>query len=344
LTGALEAPAPARSPWQRLYGSVLARRRSYWSARAARLARPVVSVGNLHWGGGGKTPLVASLCLLLRDSGRRVGVLSRGYGRRGRDALVVSLGAGPLVAPDHAGDEPYLLAESLRDVSVAVCGDRVAAAHELLSRTAIDCFVLDDGFSHVRLARDLDLLAFPTSDPLAGGRLIPSGRLREPLSATRGAHAAVLTGLDEPLHDHAARLAEALAPHGFTGAAFACGLDASLVHADGDGGPAERFVLVSGTASPPSVARTAARLGLAVVEHLRFPDHHPYPQRSLETIRRRAAQANAAVLTTTKDRVKLAGRLRLPLWEIVVSARPEAGFAPWVEARLADVEARFGSG
>ncbi|HVS63001.1 MAG TPA: tetraacyldisaccharide 4'-kinase [Thermoanaerobaculia bacterium] len=346
----LTAPAPPRSPWQRLYALGLERRRRAWAGRAGRLGRPAVSVGNLHWGGGGKTPLVAALSGLLRDTGRRVGILSRGYGRRGREPCVVSVGQGPLVAPEQAGDEPFLLAEQLAGVAIAVCGDRRAAARALLARTGVDCFVLDDAFSHVKLHRDLDLLAFPAADPFAGGRLLPSGRLREPLAASRRADAALITGLDHPDREAASLLARALAPHGFRGASFACGLDSSLIgpsasrHAGAPAEPpSERFLLVSGTARPGSVRQTADRLGLEVVEHLRFPDHHAYPQRSLEAIRRRAADLGAAVLTTAKDRVKLAGRLGRPLWEIVVDARPESGFGPWVEEHLAAVEARASS-
>jgi len=341
LSHGIDSPLPPRSPWQRLYGLVLARRRRSWSGRAAHLGRPAISVGNLHWGGGGKTPLVAALAEQLRDSGRRVAVLSRGYGRTGSGPCLVSLGDGPLVTAQRAGDEPYLLAERLAGVAIAVCADRVAAARTVRARIEIDCFLLDDAFSHVRVHRDLDLLAFPATDPFAGGRLLPSGRLREPLASTRFADAAVLTGVERADRGAAAALAAALEPHGFGGATFACGLGASLrpppvEPAAAPGG--RRFLLVSGTASPQAVRRTAERLGLDLVEHLRFSDHHPYPQRSLETIRRRAADLDAEVVTTAKDRVKLAGALDRPLWEIVVEARPEAELGRWIESRLAAIE------
>jgi tetraacyldisaccharide 4'-kinase len=330
-------PVRARSPWQVLYGAVLARRRQRWAARAVHLPHPTVSVGNLHWGGGGKTPLVAALAATLRDAGRRVGILSRGYGRRERAARVVSVGEGPLVGPEQGGDEPVLLAERLPGVAIAVCGDRLGAAAALEERIAVDCFLLDDAFSHVRVARDLDLLAFPAERPLGGGRLFPSGRLREPLAASGHADAAVLTGLDRLDVEATARLDAALRAQGFRGRTFGSTLEAALVP-PAPGATAARFLLVSGTAQPAAVRRTAERLGLDLAGHLVFRDHHRYPERSLAAIRRRARDAGAAVLTTTKDRVKLAGRLGSPLWEIAVEARPEPELGRWLLQRLSAIE------
>ncbi|HVS14570.1 MAG TPA: tetraacyldisaccharide 4'-kinase [Thermoanaerobaculia bacterium] len=338
----LDLPGRERSPWQRLYGALLARRRQRWAGRAVRLPHPTISVGNLHWGGGGKTPLVAALAATLRDSGRRVGILSRGYGRRERAARVVSVGEGPLVDAEQAGDEPVLLAERLPGVAVAVCGDRCAAAAALEATTAVDCFLLDDAFSHVRVARDLDLLAFPAIRPLGGGRLLPSGRLREPLSASRHADAAVLTGLDRLDAEAVARLDAALRACGFRGRSFGAALEAALLPPAPEA-TADRFLLVSATARPEAVRRTAERLGLAVVGHLVFRDHHRYRERSLAKVRRHAHAAGAAVLTTSKDRVKLAGRLGLPLWEIAVEARPEPELLRWLLERLRAIEEAHGT-
>ena len=193
---ALTAGAPARSPWQRFYGAVLARRRRLAAAHAERRPVPVVSLGNLHWGGGGKTPFTAAVAADLSARGLSVAIVSRGYRRSSRGPLVVSLGAGPRVSWSAAGDEPFLLAELLPGVAVAVGEQRVEAARLLLRELAHspDLFLLDDGFSHVALARDIELLLFPAADPFAGSRLAPAGRLREPLSAARHADAVVLTG------------------------------------------------------------------------------------------------------------------------------------------------------
>jgi tetraacyldisaccharide 4'-kinase len=141
---------------------------------------------------------VAAVAGHLRARGAAVCVLSRGYGGRGRGrgVEVVSRGDGPLLGPAAAGDEPVLLAGELPGVSVVVGADRWRAGVEALARLrpAPDVFLLDDGFSHLALHRDLDLLAFPAADPFGGGRLWPGGRLREPLAAVSRAHAVVLTG------------------------------------------------------------------------------------------------------------------------------------------------------
>lgn len=338
------APAPPRSPWQRLYGAAHRARRRYWRERAERLPRPVVSVGNLLWGGGGKTPVTAAIAAHLRDrpgGGLRVAILSRGYGRKpgpDREVRVVSTGGGPLLDPSVAGDEPVLLAGELPGVAVLVAGSRAAAGRHALAHLdpPPDLFLLDDGFSHLPLHRDVDLLVFPAADPFGGGRLPPSGRLREPLAAVARADAALLTGqIGDATGDE---LARALAPHGFRGRAFVA--PSHLGAPRFDGPPAERVLLVSGIARPRSFADAARaateRGGLRVTGELRFPDHHPYPEESLERIRRAFLDQGAhAVLTTAKDRVKLHGRLDLPLAELPLTAAPEPSFLRWLDDRLA---------
>ncbi len=323
-----------RSPWQRFYGWAHGRRRRYWAARAESLGRPTVSVGNLHWGGSGKTPTVIAAARGLTAQGRRVAVLSRGYRRRGRTPLVVSLGEGPLASVGEAGDEPLMILEQAPGVAVVVGADRRAAAALALSRDpAIDVFVLDDGFSHVRVRRDVEILTFPAADPFAGGLLLPGGRLREPLELVRLADAAVLTGLeagDEPPEDFEPTLRR----HGFNGPVFTSTLRAEVVR----GSPPRRPLLVTGVARPERVARTATGAGLEYVHHLRFPDHHRYPQRSLRAVEAACARHRCdAVLTTSKDAVKLRGRLpegAPPLLELTVEARIDEEFLPWLAGRI----------
>jgi tetraacyldisaccharide 4'-kinase len=349
------APHPPKSPWQRLYGAAHAARRRRWADRAARLPRPVVSVGNLHWGGAGKTPLVAAVARHLRDrpdGGLRVAILSRGHGRSepGR-VRTVSTGEGPLLGPAAAGDEPVLLAGELPGVAVVVGADRHAAGCHALAHLAPppDVFILDDGFSHVRLARDADLLVFPAADPWAGGRLPPGGRLREPLASAAWADAALLTGPVAPgeAHEAARRLARELAPYGFRGPAFAAPTRFwPPLWAAGGGAaageplpPGSRVLLVSGVARPESFLRAVRGFEVTVTGELRFRDHHPYPDASLERIRRAFAEHGAeAVLTTAKDRVKLLGRMEprldLPLAELPLSAEPEPAFWDWLDERL----------
>ena len=336
----MKAPSPPSSPWQLFYGVAHRLRQRWYRERAGRLPRPVISVGNLHWGGSGKTPLVAAVASHLRDRGDRVCILSRGYGGQGQGVRVVSAGEGPLLGPLVAGDEPVLLAGELPGVAVVVGPDRHQAGLQALRRLepAPDLFLLDDGFSHLRLHRDLDLVAFPASDPFGGGRLFPSGRLREPLASMARAHAAILTGASE-IDGPGAALAEALRPHGFKGPGFASRtVPGQARFADGSPVPAgARVFLVTAIARPEGFTQTVRELGFEIAGELRFPDHHGYPPASLEKIAESFRTSGAAaVLTTSKDRVKLHGRLDVPIAiaELPVRAEPEPAFWTWLDGEV----------
>jgi tetraacyldisaccharide 4'-kinase len=341
----MDAPSLPRSPWQRLYESAHRLRHAWYAGRSRRLPVPVVSIGNLHWGGSGKTPLVAAVAAHRRDRGEAVCVLSRGYRGQGRAPRVLSRGAGPLLTPRQAGDEPVLLAELLPGVAVVVGTDRTAAGALALAelRPAPQLLLLDDGFSHLALGRDLDLLAFPAADPFAGGRLLPSGRLREPLRAAARASAAVLTGVAPAALDGAgAALAAALRPFGFAGPGFASA--AQWAPARLENGelllPGTRVLALSAIARPADFVAAVRRLDFAVMGELRFPDHYRYPAASLARIARAARQAGAeAVLTTAKDLVKLRGRLGVPVAELPLRAEPEPELWRWLDGALAALPA-----
>jgi tetraacyldisaccharide 4'-kinase len=204
-----------------------------------------------------------------------------------------------------------------------------------------DIFLLDDGFSHVRLHRDLDLLAFPAANPFAGGRLPPGGRLREPLASVRVADAVLLTG-GERGAGLGTQLARTLRPHGFGGPGFVSETIAGEPLLVPTGTPLApcRILAVSAIARPRAFLETLRRQGFEIAEHLAFDDHHRYPEPSLEKILRAYTKSGAqAVLTTGKDMVKLRGRLELPLAELPIHARPEEDFFHWLDARLAELKA-----
>ena len=343
----LEAPPPPRSPWQLLYGLGHRLRRRWHARRVRRLPRPVVSIGNLHWGGGGKTPLVAAVAARLRDAGRRVAILSRGYKSRGEGVRLVSRGEGPLLGPLLAGDEPVLLAGLLPGVAVVVCADRFHAGMNAIHRLEPppDLFLLDDGFSHLRLHRDLDILTFPAADPFAGGRLAPAGRLREPLASTARAGAVVLSGAGVGEGD-GERLASALRPYGFAGPGFSALIRAETPRLLPYGQPVaagSRVLAVAAICRPEAFFDTLRRRGFEIAGELTFPDHHAYPAPSLEKIGQAFRQTGASlVLTTSKDRVKLQGRLTLPLAELPIRSEPEAAFFDWLDGRLRQIAAACG--
>src|SRR6185436_17890577 len=196
--GRVRGMAALLAPFGALYGAAAsARVRAYrrgWLARA-RLAGPVISVGNLSVGGSGKTPVVARVAEILRDDGLKVAVLSRGYrGAFRGDALLVSDGRTPLADARGAGDEPVMLAQGLPGVVVAVGARRDVVGRFVEARFGACVHVLDDGFQHLRLARDLDLLCVDAAR--ADDRPLPAGRLREFPSAAARADLVLLTQAD----------------------------------------------------------------------------------------------------------------------------------------------------
>jgi tetraacyldisaccharide 4'-kinase len=231
-----------------------------------------------------------------------------------------------------------MLAEELRGVGVVVGRDRFEAGAWALGSLvpAPRILLLDDGFSHLALARDHDLLVFPAADPFAGGRLLPSGRLREPLSAAARADAALLTAAREA--NGGPELAAALRPFGFGGPGFASRTAVGEPRSrGGDRLPSGPLLMVAGIARPELFFAAAEAAGCARPGSARlvFPDHHSYPRSSLERIRRAAAATRAvAVLTTAKDEVKLGARLALPLWVLPARAEPEDAFWSWLDERL----------
>jgi tetraacyldisaccharide 4'-kinase len=327
----------------RLYSRVLeARARRYATGKTAseRLGHPVISVGNLTMGGTGKTPFVAHLARRLRFEGKRPAILSRGYGRTSKGVLLVSQGHGPLVTPDVGGDEPVALAMRLPGVIIAV-GERRAEAGRAAEAAGADLFILDDGYQHLALERDANLLLLDARDPFGGGRFPPRGRLREPLSALARADAFVFTRAesDAPPPEAAATLRRwnPSAPI-FTARLRQSGLyDDSGAPIEGPALEERRCLAVCGIARPEAFAATLAELGIAAEQILAFRDHHRYTARDLARIEKAARASGAAwIVTTEKDAVKLGGALSLPTVTVRLSVEVgEAGFFPFLASRIA---------
>jgi len=277
---------------------------------AHRLPCRVISIGNLTVGGTGKSPLTSWVASMLRESGYRVGVVSRGYGRTGaRSAILVSDGKSILAEPRQAGDEPYLIARDNPAVPVAVGADRVEASRLLLRAAALEVIVLDDGFQHRRVARDVDLLLVDGRDPWGNGRMLPSGPLREPIASIARADACVLTRSDG--HSPAGALA-ALERYNPGAALFHCRLEPrAFVRPDGESiGPASlkgfAAYAFSGIARPERFEEDLRSLGIRLAGTRRFFDHHRYRGGDLEQLARAARLCGADVLVTTeKDLVRI---------------------------------------
>lgn len=277
---------------------------------ARRLPCAVVSLGNLTVGGSGKTPLTSFIAGLLREAGYRVGVVSRGYGRRGgRAPLLVSDGRSILVEPEAAGDEPSLIARDNPAVPVAVGSDRFAAARLLLQASPCEVLVLDDAFQHRRLARDVNLLLVDGRDPWGNGKMLPRGPLREPPSAVLRADGVLVTRSEGRLPT---ALAAALDRYNPGAAVFHCTMRArAFVRGDGESiGPAALKGLTayafSGIARPDRFEADLRDLGIRLGGTRHFADHHRFARRDLEAIAAAARMARAEVLVTTeKDLVRI---------------------------------------
>ncbi|MBS0171404.1 MAG: tetraacyldisaccharide 4'-kinase [Nitrospira sp.] len=278
------------------------------------LPRPVISVGNLTVGGTGKTPVVMYIVDRLASQGKRVAVLSRGYRRRSRAAqLLVSDGQRVLVGPEEAGDEPHLIARRCPQAVVAVGADRFALGQWVLSRLPVDCFVLDDGFQHVQLHRDVNVLLVDATD-LDGLRAgLPAGRLREPLSAAARASVVLITRAQQPSDAELAwRLVQAACPALPPPVCVAFPAEEFRRIGTDERGALSAFrgrtaMLFSGIGNAASFRSLVAGVGVTVIDHLAFPDHVHYTHAMVETIRARAKAAGAAMLVTTeKDADKVA--------------------------------------
>jgi tetraacyldisaccharide 4'-kinase len=212
---------------------------------------------------------------------------------------------------EAVGDEAVLLARRLPGVPVIVGGSRFQAGREALRRFPLDVLLLDDGFQHRQLHRDLDLVMLDATDPFGGGRLLPRGRLREPMAALERAHAVILSRTDqaselaglrrrlERLAPGAPQILTRHRPSGLTD--LAGGEDRPLECLRG-----RRVLAVSGLANPLAFYRTLTHLGAALAATRAFPDHHPYGPADLARVDAAAREAAAdMIVTTEKDAVRM---------------------------------------
>jgi tetraacyldisaccharide 4'-kinase len=296
-----------------------------------------VSVGNVAVGGSGKTPVVATLARLLQDRGEHPAILSRGYARQRPANGVVMVGDGErILAPAcDSGDEPQMLARALPGVVVAVAPDRYLAGCLAERRFGATVHLLDDGFQHLQLARDVDLVVMSPAD--LDEQVLPAGRLREPVESARAADAVLVTGEDGladavgqrlgiehvfqlRMHYNALRplIPDPRSPIPETGS---------------------RVLAVAGIARPERFFSALAAHGWEVVGRKVFRDHHWFTPRDIEDIERAAVDARAdLIVTTEKDAVRLDVTGRTATWTFLplrVTIEPADRFERWFAHRLA---------
>lgn len=330
-------------PFSPLYGAAMRIREACYRRgifASYQLNVPVISVGNLTLGGSGKTPLVQHLARLLQANGRRPAVISRGYGGQAQGRVnVVSDGEHLLLAAAMAGDEPRLLAETLPGVPVLTGIVRRLPAARAVEMGA-DVLLLDDGFQHLQIRRDINLALF-NADRLAGNsRVFPGGDLREPVAALRRATAFVLTGVDEVNQERAQLFADLLRARfadipvygtGYTVDILVC-LDGQglIVAADQLPGDLRSWFGFCGIARPESFRHTLERQGVSLAGFVPLDDHQRYTRAMVGRLLGKARAAGAqALVTTEKDLVKLAAlreELTLPCFGLRMRVAADAEF------------------
>jgi tetraacyldisaccharide 4'-kinase len=285
--------------------------------RVRRAAVPVVSIGNLTAGGTGKTPLTIALAERLVARGEKVFVLARGYG---------ASRAGEL------NDELELVRSRVPGVSVLAGGDRAALA-DVAVREGATVLLLDDGFQHRRLARDVDVVVIDATDPWGEGFLLPRGLLREPVSAARRASAVVISRVEQASPGRVAEIRERLEREGVSAPLAAMRFESVGLRPLGKGQPlsleelrGKRVTLVSGIGNPEAFRATVAGAGARVEAARVFPDHHAFTRGDLESVAR--ASSTDLLLVTEKDAVKLGPLLEgeplfRPVYSLSISARLE---------------------
>jgi 3-deoxy-D-manno-octulosonic-acid transferase len=312
-----------------------------------RLPCRVVSVGNLTVGGTGKTPVVIALVDRLLARGLRVGVLSRGYRRRSRQAaLLVSDGRAVLAGPAEAGDEPHLIATRCPRAIVAVGPDRHRLGAWVLEKHPIDCFVLDDGFQHLGLHRDADLLVVDASDPAGLQMLVPAGRLREPLAAASRATAVLMTRADAGDWQDVAGTIEREAgklpppvPSRFRAEALVHVATGEVRKAEALAGRA--VMAFSGIGNPGSFRALLEQAGFRIAGEMVFADHHDYAAADLESVRAQARRSGAdLIVTTEKDAGKAAPLLKdgEQVWAVRIGLDILGGREQWDRLALGNDE------
>ncbi len=286
------------------YGALIGARNFFYDKgmlTIERIGTPVVSVGNITTGGTGKTPLVEHLARRLMAAGRTPAILSRGYGRNTRGTLVVSDGQEVQATPDRGGDEPVLLARKLRGCAVVVDERRARGARVLEETFHPDVIVLDDGFQHRALHRDLDIVIIDDGESGPAGRMLPAGNLREPLGALRRAGLVIVNRRETgktPMRASGRvvmshRLKRFVEP-------------ATGAEVPGDAIRETSCIAFCGIGNPASFHRTLLGTGIRPEDLLVFPDHHRFTDADLSRLDE-ASDVNGAryIVTTEKDAVRL---------------------------------------
>jgi tetraacyldisaccharide 4'-kinase len=297
--------------------------------KTRRLPRPVISVGNITVGGTGKTPLVMALAKGLMAKGIAVAILSRGYQRKKTSEPVVSDGKTIFLSPEESGDEPFLMAQACRGIPVLVGKDRFINGRIALQRFGVKGLILDDGYQHLPLHRDINILLIDSHIGFGDRHLLPRGILRETLSQLRRADLFLLTKAGDPetyqplekeiheIHPGAQVFHSHYEPMSLVGP--------KEEQEELDSLKGKKILALSGIAHPDTFSSMLRKCGMKIVREAIFPDHHLYTTKDLSYIEEKTKGADG-IVTTEKDMVKLkkldidhlpirALRIEMKIWE-----------------------------
>ncbi len=314
----------------KVYGGVVKLRRTFYKKsvfKSKKLSRPVISIGNITVGGTGKTPMTIYVANVVSALGYDVAIVSRGYkGKAETVGGIVSDGKTLLMAPEIAGDEPYMMAARLKDVPVVVGKNRFKAGSLAIGKFAPDILILDDGFQHLKLERDLDLVLLDCRKPFGNGHLLPRGMMREPASALCCADAIVLTRADMANHKEMTSLLQRFRFHERKKPvfhAFHRPIVYKIINGKKNIKAASRqnrdcikgrtVFAFSGLADNHNFRRTLKNLKCNVAGHFEFSDHHSYSDSDLKGILTASQKSMSDCLVTTeKDYVRIARKIAWP--------------------------------
>lgn len=310
-----------------------------------KLACTVISLGNITVGGTGKTPTAQQLASIIRDMGYRVVILNRGYraGWKG-DVGLVSDGKKTYMSVTEAGDEAYLLAKNLPGIAVVIGKNRTVTGDYAVKQLKADVVILDDGYQHWQLARDLDIVLIDTLNVFGNNFMLPRGTLREPLSNLSRAHAYLLTKVDQSTNSTRDNIRAILAKYNTKAPVVEsvhgprCFVEIEDWYKKGlrctkiglETVTNKKVMAFSAIGNPSSFEQTVADVGAGSVEAVRFPDHHNYTMAEMQLIMQQAVDKGAtALITTEKDAVKIPA-------EFIHSDRPLPVYILSIELNFVD--------
>lgn len=281
-----------------------------------KLPYKVISIGNITLGGTGKTPAVMAMAEEAKKRGLQPCILTRGYKGKAKGPCFVTKGEGPLLDASQAGDEAYLMAEALRGVPIIKCADRYkggmfALNSQFFTLNSRLIFVLDDGFQHWSLRRDKDIVLIDATNPFDNKKLLPEGRLREPLSSLKRADIIVLSKADMTDEKRISACTSKIKQYNADAPIYTSShVPAALIKASGETESIymlkeRRVYAFSGIANPSHFEALLTSMGAELIKSKRFKDHHHYQQGDIDKIIMDAGGLD--IVTTEKDMVKLKG-------------------------------------